>query len=214
MNKEVYILSGLGADKRVFKNINLTGYNVTHLEWIQPMHDEPVEAYATRIRAGIHAPLPVLIGLSFGGIMAIEIAKQMPVEKVIIISSVKNKNEIPWYMRWAGTLRLHKIIPASMLKKPRPLLYWLFGTYTQSDQAQLQQILHDTDNSFLRWAMDVIVHWKQRNTLPGICHIHGTHDRIFPYRYMHCHHTIKGGGHFMVLDKAVEVTRILQEELG
>lgn len=93
--KEIFLISGLGADKRVFDYLDLSEYKAFHIRWIDPHPKESIESYATRLLVQITKQKPVLIGISFGGMMAIEIGKLIDTEKIIIISSAKSKKDIP-----------------------------------------------------------------------------------------------------------------------
>src|SRR6478609_5267876 len=114
----VYIVSGLGADERVFQYLDLSGYDIKHIQWIIPVKNESLQEYARRLSAQIKHEKPILIGMSFGAIMAVEIGKFIKTEKIILLSSVKTKNELPAYLKLIGKLRLHKLSPASLLKFP------------------------------------------------------------------------------------------------
>ena len=96
MTKEIYIFSGLGADERVFQNLDFTGFSEIFINWIIPESGETIENYSTKLLNQIKSDKPTLIGLSFGGLIAIEVAKQIQTETVIIISSAKTKSEIPF----------------------------------------------------------------------------------------------------------------------
>lgn len=117
MKKQVYLFSGLGADERVFQKIDFSFCSITNVKWFTPEVDEPIEKYAARLIHQIKSPKPILIGISFGGMIAIEVAKQLETEKVILIASAKVKNEIPFYYRLVGILRLYKILPVFILKR-------------------------------------------------------------------------------------------------
>lgn len=95
MAQKYYVFSGLGADERVFKNLSFGEAEVEHIHWIPPLTTETLAQYAQRIAQRITTPHPVLVGLSFGGMVAVEIAKILPVEKVILISSAKTRDELP-----------------------------------------------------------------------------------------------------------------------
>ncbi len=207
--QHVYIFSGLGADERAFQNLDFTGYPVTHMKWIEPAPGMAAHTYASRLLHQITAPNPILIGLSFGGLIAIEVAKQIRTEKVIIISSIKKRKEIPYYFKMAGSLHLHRLMPIYLMKRSNGLTNWLFGVTATAHKKLLQAILADTNPVFLRWAIDILINWNYTTTLPNLVHIHGTADRILPYTFVNCDHTIQGGGHFMVLDKAEEVMTML-----
>lgn len=203
----------MGADERVFQYLDLSMYDVHHIKWIPVHRKESIETYATRLSAQILHPRPILIGLSFGGIMAIEIAKQIEVDKIILIASAQTRNEIPFLYRLAGRACVHKLIPARIMKKPGLLTNYLFGASTASDKKLLKDILSDTDPAFLTWAIDKVVNWKNTVRPQNVKHIHGTQDRILPICLTTPHFKIKGGVHLMTITHAEEITNILKQEL-
>ncbi len=109
LSKRLYILSGLGADEQVFQRLDFSGFATTFIKWKTPHENESIEQYAKRLLDQITTIKPTIIGLSFGGIIAIEIAKQIETEKVILISSAKTKFEIPFYFRFIGLLRISSL---------------------------------------------------------------------------------------------------------
>jgi pimeloyl-ACP methyl ester carboxylesterase len=155
--QHIYLFSGLGADESVFQKLDFSNYEVTFVKWIEPIQNEPIEAYTKRISLQLKHPNPILIGLSFGGMMAIEVAKQIPTKKVILIASAKNRKEIPIYFRLLGWIRIDSLIPASILKKSNFLTYWFFGAETAANKLMLKEILLDTDAIFLKWAISKII---------------------------------------------------------
>ena len=213
MTKELYIFSGLGADERVFQRLDFSGFSTTFIKWIVPQDRETIENYATRLLDQITTTKPTLIGLSFGGLIAVELAKQIETEKVILIASAKTKDEIPFYYRFAGQLGLHKLLPSRLLKSSNFITNWFFGTSATFDRQLLKQILSDTDTTFLNWAIDKVVHWTNQMQPKNIIHIHGTRDRILPLGYVKCISTIKNGGHLLTLNKAAELNSILRKQL-
>src|SRR5690606_32143599 len=110
LTQEIYIFSGLGADERVFQQLDFSNFRTTFVEWIVPQDPDTIEQYATRLLDQINSTKPVLIGLSFGGLIAVEVAKQIDTQQVIIIASAKTRHEIPFYYRIAGRLGLHKLL--------------------------------------------------------------------------------------------------------
>lgn len=209
--KEIYFLSGLGADKRVFKSIILPSYKVNHIEWILPLTNESIEGYSKRLVSQINSSHPILLGLSFGGMMAVEISKHIEIEKIILISSAKTKKEIPFYFRWIGFLRINKILSAEFLKKSNPLTNWFFGVSSSEDKRLLKDILKETDPIFLKWAIDKIVNWSNAEIFKNRMHIHGSADKILPIQFVKYDFKIEGGGHLMILNKAGEINKILND---
>lgn len=211
--KKIYIISGLGVDERIFYKIDFSGYDVTFIHWIIPEKKETIESYAFRLSAQIKTSNPVLIGLSFGGIMAIEIAKQIAVKKIIIISSAKTRSELPLHFRLTGKLGIHKIVPPSLLKKTTLLTDWLFGIESKEDKKLLKRILANVNTEFLKWAVDRIVHWQNKMIHPNLSHIHGTGDKLLPIRNVASVIKVKAGGHFMLANKATELTELIRMEI-
>lgn len=212
--KDIYVISGLGADERLFNKINFTGFNTIFIKWIAPQKNESIESYAKRLSENIKTKRPIIIGLSFGGIMAIEIAKQIEVQKIILLASVKTKTELPFYYQMTGKLNIHKLIPIWFFKKPSFITNWLFGINTKFEKNLIQQILSETNSNFFEWAIDKIVCWKNETIIKNLVHIHGNKDRLFPIRYIKCDIVIADGGHFMTLNKSEELTEKMREQLG
>ena len=213
MKKQLYLFSGLGADERIFHTLDLTDFSVTFVKWISPVRRESIQAYAARLLEQIKSKNPVLIGLSFGGIMAVEIAKLIETEKVILISSAKTHSEIPVYFRMAGWMRIHRLVPVGMYKNSHLVSKWIFGTKTNPHSQLLYQILKDTDPVFLKWAIDKVVNWRNKTIAKNVFHIHGSHDRLLPHRFVKCHVTIDKGGHLITLSQPEDLNRILREQI-
>lgn len=209
----IYMFSGLGADYRAFQNLHLQGYKLVHVHWISPEKSESMAHYASRIKSQVTSPDPIIIGLSFGGMIAVEIAKQMPVRKLILISSAKTKEDLAAGNSLFFKLKLYKIIPGSLLKQSNFIVNNLFGAETKKDKKILAEILQDSDPHFFRWAMDNIVHWNNETIPPHLMHIHGTADKIIPYSAVKADYSIEGGGHLMVLSHADTISNIILDYL-
>ncbi|NQD70926.1 alpha/beta hydrolase [Sphingobacterium shayense] len=214
MKKEVYIFSGLGADERVFQKLDLSGFKTVFIRWIAPSPKETIENYAQRLLKQITTTKPILIGLSFGGLMAVEVSKQIDTEKTILIASAKTKWDIPFYYRFAGKLGLHKLLHTKILTKTNFITNWLFGTASTFEKQLLKQILADTDPTFMRWAIDKIVRWTNQTSPKNIYHIHGKSDKILPASFVTCDREIENGGHLMTLNKAEVLSKILRNHIS
>lgn len=208
MNK-IYIFSGLGVDRRVFDNIDFSELDVEFIDWIEPVKNESLENYALRISKKITYGNPILIGLSFGGMIAAEISKIIKVEKLILIASAKNKFELPFIYRLLGKLKLNQLLPNSILKHQNFITNWLFGIESSEEKQLLKSILQDTDSKFLNWAINEIVNWKSEIYPENCFHIHGNKDRIIPIKNVKADFVIENGGHFMTVSKAKEIQEII-----
>jgi len=206
-NQIIYLISGLGADRRMFERLSLPNFRLKHIEWIIPKPQESMEAYAKRLVEQIIDENPILVGLSFGGIMAMEIAKQIPTKKIILLASAKTKYEIPFYYRWLGMLRLNKIAPTSLLMQVIPITYWFFGIKNQEEKELLRAVIKDSNKEIYAWAIDKILNWENTTLHPNLKHIHGGGDRILPLRFIKADKIIKKGGHLMTLNQAEEISK-------
>lgn len=210
MAQKVYLLPGLANDETIFSYLNLGDVDIAHIPWLLPLAKETIENYAKRLSAFITHPNPVLIGLSFGGMMAVEIAKHIPTKKVILLSSAKGKHEIPFYLRWLGKTGLQYIVPTNWFLIPTPLLFWFFGLKKPEHKELFRGVLKRTNRKLYKWSGIAILTWKNRVVPPNLVHIHGTADRVLPIRFVKPDYTIQGGGHFAVVTHADRVSALLR----
>jgi pimeloyl-ACP methyl ester carboxylesterase len=211
---KAYFISGLGADRKAFQKIKLpAGFDPVFLDWIAPEKNESLRHYAFRFSRLIkNDDAFVLIGLSFGGMLASEIARIRQPLKTIIISSIGKASELPWYFKRAGKWGLHKAVPIKLLKAAT-LINRVVGAGTAEDKAVIYHYVHNADPSFIRWSLEAIIKWEQQERLPGLVHLHGDRDHLLPVKYTHPDYIIHNGGHLMVMNKAAEVNKILSEVL-
>jgi pimeloyl-ACP methyl ester carboxylesterase len=207
----LYFISGLGADKRVFKKINLPAeYTIIHIEWITPHTNESIDHYALRLSTCIDQTKPFcIIGLSFGGLIATELAKIVSPQKVILISSISSIQQRPRYFSIFKYVPLHTCIPERFLLSKNSIIYWFMGVKNPDEILMFNQILAETDILFFRWAISCILHWKQKQPMEDVTQIHGNKDKIFPCKYISTHYIVEGGGHLMAYSNAKEVSTIL-----
>jgi pimeloyl-ACP methyl ester carboxylesterase len=217
----VYFISGLGADRRLFIKLKLpAGFKSIHLDWIAPRDNETILDYAARLARQIDTSQPFyLVGLSFGGMVASELTRLVTPVRTIIISSAPTAKEIPWYYKTAGLLRLPRLLPAGLLKKAalsvaNPAAYWFFGASTKEEKGVLKEVLQDMDPDFVKWALTAITCWKTRERPGNLFHIHGTADKVLPIRFTAPDYVLKGGEHLIVFSKSEIVSEILARELG
>ncbi|MEO1633707.1 MAG: alpha/beta hydrolase [Cyanobacteria bacterium J06631_9] len=207
----IYFVSGLGADERIFQWLRCDGFRPVHIYWITPEKEESIESYAERLAEQIKDENPIIAGLSFGGMIAVELAKQLNAQKIILFSSVKNRSEMPFYFKIFRVFPIHRILPfKSLLWAFYWLAYWLFSPEGTDQRALFRTILIETDPRFLKWALHRVVVWQNDEVPSNVVHIHGKRDRIFPYRFVQPDHAIEGSGHLMVMNQAEEMSNLLE----
>lgn len=204
---DIYLLPGLGADERIFQYLDLSGHKVIPIKWSKPAKKEPIGSYAAKIASQITSKDAVLIGMSFGGMMSIEIGKIIPLKKIIIISSCVNYLELPAFYRLAGKLKIQRLLTGGLLKRSHRLMNWVMSAKDPIRKNLLADMLRDTDEDFLHWALDKTVSWKNTTTPENVSRIHGDRDRVLPLR--RSDFIVKNGGHIMVATHPAEVSRLI-----
>ncbi|MGB3294591.1 MAG: alpha/beta hydrolase, partial [Phormidesmis sp.] len=156
--KPIYFVSGLGADERIFRWLRYDGFRPVHIRWIPPEKGESIEHYAQRLSQQIVDPQPTIVGLSFGGMIAVEIAKQVDAEKVILLSTVKKTSEVPLYFKMFRAFPIHRVFPfKSTLWAAYWFADWLFSPEGSEEKTLLKTVLKETDPHFLKWALHRVV---------------------------------------------------------
>ena len=210
----IYFLSGLGADEKVFAKLTLdtTKFNIRHIRWIRPLKKETMRDYASRLTAQIDTTKRFhLVGLSFGGIMASVLSEIIHPEQIVIISSTSTG--IPVSRFYQNLIRFFLLSPLSgpILKSSNSIVYDYFGANTPEMNALLKQILKDTDTKFLKWALIRMGSWHREEKVAGIYHIHGTADKLIPIKLVKPDVKIQGGGHLMVFAQHDQISALLNE---
>ena len=208
--KKVYFLSGLGADKRAFSLLDLSFCEPVFIDWIKPLKNELLANYAGRLRKQIPEEHPVVVGVSFGGMLASEMAKSDPLMKVIIIASNKSAAEFPYYLRLGKYFPVYRWMPEKLIKSGRNL-NWVLGVKDKAQKKLLSDIVADIDPAFLKWAIYAILHWQEKNAPANITHIHGSADKLLPFRYVRADYKIEGGTHLISINKPKEISTLLQK---
>ncbi|WP_276134746.1 alpha/beta hydrolase [Polluticoccus soli] len=211
---KIYCLSGIGADDRIFGKLSIPGYELVHLAWIKPERKETLPQYALRIAKLIDEENPIILGLSFGGMLCTEIAKALPVKKAFLISSAKTKLELPKLNRAVQALIRSQILPPFVFSIPNRYICKIFGAETADEIRLLNGIIRDADGAFVKWASRAIVEWHNEVVPPNIIHIHGTNDHVLPSAISKPDYWIDGGTHLMVYSCAGEVSTIIAGELS
>jgi len=212
----IYFVSGLAANSNIFEHIELDidKYECHFLEWKIPVYkDESIEAYVQRMCEEITHENPVLIGVSFGGIIVQEMSKKIACDKVIIISSVKTNLEFPKRLKLAAATKAYKLFPAKFLENLDSYIDYFLGDYQQKKIEAYKKYMSVRNADYLHWAIYNVLHWKQTEEIPAITHIHGTDDGVFPIKSISNCIEVKGGTHAMILTKGKKISAIIHETL-
>jgi len=210
----VYLIPGLATGTLIFENIKLPDKNlkIHFLEWLIPItNDESLEHYAKRMSKNIIYHNSILVGVSFGGILAQEISKIIPVKKVVLISSIKHQNEMPKRLNWILKTHFYKLFPSKVLANFNKNSKYVVNDSLKRKASIIDKYLQVRDEKYLNWAIFNVLNWQQNNYLNNTIHIHGSDDFIFPIKYIENCIVIEGGTHEMILTKSKKINKILQE---
>ncbi len=211
---KIYLISGLGADYRLFKHIELPDYEMIHMHWIEPDSGNTLAGYAGKLIDKYNVqPNSVVIGVSLGGMLTIEVAKQVQLSKAILISSIKTSDEAPWYFSFFRNFPFYKLIPGKFFTSFGILIKPVFGHMEKEDGLMFRSMLENSSPTFISWAMHAVLNWQSKTAVPNVYHITGNKDMVFNYKKIKGATIIEGGTHIMVFDKAEQINQLLREIL-
>ena len=212
----LYFMPGLAAGPEIFENLELDSniYELNYLKWIKPLSlDESLANYAMRMTDEITHINPVLVGVSFGGILVQEMSKFMDTRKIIIVSSVKSNNELPKRYKLASKSKLYKLFPTKIVSNFESYTKFFIGKSLQKRVKLYRKYLSVRGEKYLKWSIHNVLHWQQTEPMKDIVHIHGNNDHVFPIKNIENSIIIEGGTHVMILNKAKRISKIIHEVL-
>ena len=212
----IYCMPGMAASPKIFEYLKLPmNFKIHPLSWIPPLKDEPLGDYAKRMCLRVVHKNPILLGVSFGGILVQEMAKHISVKKIVIVSSIKSKEELPLPMKMAKRTNAHKLLPTQLIENIDHLAIFAFGKGIKKRVALYQRYLSERNSEYLNWAINALVYWDQNKFSNKLIHIHGDSDTVFPIKNLINHFIKIKGGHAVIITKSIwfnnELPAILQK---
>ncbi|UBZ14200.1 alpha/beta hydrolase [Flagellimonas marinaquae] len=200
----IYLMPGMAANPSIFEAIHLPEdkFVIHTLEWFLPERGMSLYEYAERMCEKVKEPNPVLLGVSFGGMLVQEMAKIIQVKKVIAVSSVKSKHELPKRMIFAKYTKVHKLLPTSLVNNVELLAKYAFGESVTKRLHLYEKYLSIRDKYYIDWSIDQIVNWQQEAPPSNIVHIQGERDAVFPLVNIKDCIVVKNGTHTMIIHRA------------
>lgn len=197
------MMPGMAANPTIFEYIKLpeNQFKVHWLEWMMPKDNETLQEYAKRMCEKVKHKTPVLLGVSFGGILVQEMAKIIDVRKLIVISSVKSKHELPKRMKFAKFTKAYKVLPTQLLGNVQLLKKYARGKTLKKRIDLYEKYLSVNDKKYLDWAIEKIINWEQEEPFPGAIYIHGDKDMVFTHSCQGNCIVLKGGTHIMIINR-------------
>lgn len=212
--KVVYFIPGLGADERLFSNLHLTGIEERYLNWIDPEGCKTLADYAQRYVPMIDTSESFyILGMSMGGMMAIELQKLVEPEKMILVSTVKTRHEISPQLRAVARMKLDMLFSGSVIQNLSGLIDMVVPWQTQTQRKLFLDMLHNCTPEFLEFAIHACINWDNEIKPHNYVHLHGNRDPLFPGKRAQDAEIVEGGNHFMIYEMGEELTRRIQHHL-
>lgn len=199
----VYLMPGMAASPEIFEYIRLPEdkFEMHPLRWKLPEKNESLEHYAQRMSVEVKNVNAVLIGVSLGGIIVQEMSRFLSLRRLIIISSVKTRFELPRRMRFAGATGTYRFLPTSLVNYIEKMEGLPVGNFVKKRLRLYKRYMEVNDKNYLKWAVKRLVSWEQKSVINGIVHIHGEKDIVFPIKYISDCIVVPNGTHIMIINK-------------
>jgi len=209
----ILLLSGMGADERLFAPQRAEFPNLRVPAWIDPLPGESLRFYAARLARRVDPGRPCLVGgASFGGIVALEMAPHLQARACVLIASVRSPDELPWGWR---ALRVVTAFSPEHLGIAAGLVARYLAPSLPTETRQRLQRLSRPKAAFVRWASWAVSQWwpSPAARRVQVFHIHGALDRTLPVWYTRPDVVVPRGGHLLPRTHAAEVNCFLRENL-
>ncbi len=205
----------MGADARLFDAQRRAFPNLRILEWQRPRRGDTFADYARRMAEKLPAGELVLGGVSFGGVIAQEIAAIRKPAALLLISTLTSTRDL------RGGLAISRWLPATVLaegaRMARGVCRLSAATHGLLGQHRglIATMLGDADAGYLAWACSELPRWEAP-LLPAIptLRVHGTRDPLLLPADRSGIRWIRGAGHLASMTHGAEVNRAIAEFLG
>ena len=208
------LLSGMGADGRLFREQRPCCANLITPDWIAHRPDDSLASYAERMARHLDPGRACYVGgVSFGGMVALEMARHLDAKACFLIGSIRSSRELPLRIRalkpLAGLVpEACGAVPVWLAKALSPLAKPLLRPARLSMLRQLA----DSQGRFLRWAGLAVLGWNPDPDRPAVPvhQIHGDRDYILPHHLTRPDVLVRGGGHLLPLTHPQAVNEFLE----
>ena len=213
----IYLIPGTGADARLFSKLDLPPqYCLHHIEYTTPEEGMNMNQYARALAVQIDTTEEYFIlGVSLGGMLAIEMNTFLKPEKTILISSAKTIHELPGGYRFQRKFPIYKLIGPKLAKWGSQIAQPIFEHDRKEEKETFKSMLKAKDPLFLDRAIAMTMSWDRLSApFENVYHIHGEKDHTIPIRNVNADYIVDKGSHLITLTRAADVSDILCEILS
>lgn len=210
----VYCFPGQGSDRHIFDSLVLdSGYEVKVIEYGAPEKGLSMEAFARKLSDRINTTHDfILLGVSLGGMICVELTEILNPKKTIIISSAKNRNELPFRYKFQRVVPLYELFGGRSLLAGAKMLQPVVEPDRNKNKETFKGMLSAKDPVYMKRTIALIVTWKRTSNTKKVYHIHGTRDHTIPLRNLsHPDYVIPHGSHMMTLTRPRVISTLVQQ---
>jgi len=210
MNRKLVLLPGMTPSRRLFDRLVPHLENYVVIDWIAPGRTKTISEYARRLAAdaGIDSTCD-LVGVSFGGMVAQELAGILDARLCFIVSSISSSDEL------RPTQRIFSCLPQRadlLILKTIGGVANVWPKQASNAATVRARKFRGPYGEWFRWATSAALRWcpvPGRST--GFVRIHGDRDLTFPQAHQHADHVVTGAGHMLAHTHSTELATIIRQ---
>lgn len=210
--KTIYCFPGQGSDRRIFDSLTIdSSYQIKIIEYGTPEKDITIKTFAKQLSTQIDTTHDfVLLGVSLGGMICVELSEILNPEKTIIISSAKNRNELPFRYKFQKVIPIYKVFPSTILFAGAKILQPIVEPDRKKNKATFKRMLHSKNSKYIKRTIGLIINWDKKTNSSKIYHIHGNNDHTLPLRKIKSSDfVIENGSHMMTLTRGKDISTVI-----
>jgi pimeloyl-ACP methyl ester carboxylesterase len=206
----IYAIPGFGCTEPLFEFISVPGHSITVLKWPVPRKEYTLRDYARAFLPQIDTSAPFyLMGVSFGGMLCAELAEMLEAQKTILISSARNRTELPAPVRVMKYLPVHRLLSEKLLIGLAMRSRFIIG-FPKKLMPVFREMLRQMPAGYFKYCTSYISEWERRENTKTLVCIHGNSDRLLWIgNIKKVDFTVPRGTHAMVVMRAAEINEIL-----
>lgn len=206
-NVPIYLIPGMTVEYPVYSRILPLLPNAFVVDPIPPEPRESLVNYASRM-AKLIPSNSFIAGVSFGGLVALEMARILRPRGCILISSIRHHRELPPWFRICHVFGGSR--SSLLLQMIGTFASWVPKSVRTSSTLRATKLAGSSGN-WHRWATSAVIDWRSEPAFDccPILQIHGTADTTFPIRYTHPGVTVPEGRHALPISHPTETANAI-----
>lgn len=212
IKETIYCFPGQVSDRRIFDSLTIDpSFNIKIIEYGTPEKNMSLKSFAKQLSGQIDTTQKfILLGVSLGGMICAELSEILKPDKTIIISSAKNRNELPLRYKFQKAIPIYKLFPGSFLLAGAKMLRPIVEPDRNKNKKTFKQMLASKNAQYMKRTIKIIINWDRETNTNKIYHIHGNNDHLLPVKKIKSiDYIIDKGSHMMTLTRTKNISDVL-----